>query len=139
MVGVHVKLLALVGIAGLARCKHHVQKLVNAAIYELLCDFPSFQRLQKLLGAVTAGCGHFQVRTGTDALGKVVVCAPVGHNEAGEAPVVTKNMLQKMFILIGIDAVDHIVGRHDGLGIRFLHRDFKAGEVDLTQRPLIHD
>ena len=43
-----------------------------------------------------------------------------------------------MPVLIGVGAVDTVVGRHDGLGVPLLHRDLKAGEVDLTQGALVH-
>ncbi len=69
----------------------------------------------------------------------VIGAAPVGHHEALEAPLIPEDLLEQMRILVSIHAVDPVVGGHDGLGATLLHRDLKPGEIDLPQRPLVHD
>ena len=75
---------------------------------------------------VAAGGGHLQVGARPDALHVVVGAAPVGHHKAVEAPLVPEDLLEQVPVLIGVGAVDAVVGRHDGLGVPLLHRDLKA-------------
>ena len=44
-----------------------------------------------------------------------------------------------MVIFIGVDAVDLIVGGHDGLRLAFLYGDLKTAGIDLAKRPFIYD
>ena len=73
-----------------------------------------------------------------DALHVIVGAAPVGDNGTLVAPVVHQNVLQEVLAFVGINAVDLVIGAHDGLGLAFLHGNLKAGEVDLTEGTLVH-
>ena len=68
----------------------------------------------------------------------VVGSTPVGDHSALVAPVVDQNVLQEVLVFVGVNAVDLVVGAHDGLGLAFLYGNLKTGEVDLTEGTLIH-
>ena len=44
-----------------------------------------------------------------------------------------------MGVLVGVGAVDEVVGGHNGLGLCLFDHDLKAGQVQLAQGALIHD
>ena len=68
----------------------------------------------------------------------VIISAPVGDHKAVKAPFGAEDFFQQVGVFIGVNAVNHIVGRHDGLGMSFLHGNLKAGEVDFPQGTLVH-
>ena len=136
--GVHVKGFALEAVHGLTGGEHHVQQLVYPHVHLLLADAALVDRLHQLVGAVAAGGGHLQMGAGPNAVHKIVAGAPVGHHEAVEAPGVPKDFLEKLLVFVGVDAVDHVIGGHDGLGMALGDGDLKIGEVDLPQRALVH-
>ena len=61
-----------------------------------------------------------------------VTTAPV------EAPILPQDVLQEMGVLVGVGAVDEVVGGHDGLGPGLLDHDLEAGQVQLPQGALVH-
>ena len=139
VVGFHIEGLALPGVDRLARGEHHVEQLVDPDVDLGLGDPAVRDRLHELARAVAAGGGHLEVGARAHALDEVVVRAPVGHDEAVEAPGVAQDLLQEVGVFVGVDGVDHIVGGHDGLGAPLAHGDLEVGEVDLAQGALVHD
>ena len=69
----------------------------------------------------------------------VIGAAPVGDHGAVKAPIVPQDLLKKMGVFVGIDAVDHVVAGHDGLGFALGNSDFKVGQVQFPQGALIQD
>ena len=44
-----------------------------------------------------------------------------------------------MGVLVGVGAVDKVIGGHDGLGLRLLDHHLEAGQVNFPQGALVHD
>ena len=65
-----------------------------------------------------------------------MVGAPVGHDDALEAPLVTQHVGQQPVILGGVHAVDTVVGAHDGPRLGGLDDVFEGRQVDLAQGAL---
>ena len=87
---------------------------------------------------VQTGSGHFQVGAGSDALHVIVGSAPVSYHHAVVFPVAPEDIDQKVSALIGIGAVDLVVGSHDGLYAAFFDSDLELGQIELAQSPFIH-
>lgn len=79
---------------------------------------------------------HFEVEAGVQGGHAVVVSAPVGHDDALEAPLVAQHVGQQPVILGGVHAVDTVVGAHDGPRLGGLDDVFEGRQVDLTQGAL---
>ena len=79
------------------------------------------------------------MRAGPYAVDKVIAGAPVGDDKAVKAPGIPEDFLQKMGIFIGINAVDHIVGAHDGFRMALANGNLKIGEIQFPEGPLVHD
>ena len=62
-----------------------------------------------------------------------MVGAPVGHDDAIEAPFVAQHVGQQPVILGGVHAVDTVVGAHDGPRLGGLDDVFEGRQVDLAQ------
>ena len=99
-------------------------------------------------GAVLDG-GHDAVYFILHArLHKVVACldsvhgaflvAPVSHDYALEAPLVTKYGGQEIVALLGKDPVDLVVRAHDRPRVGFADSDLESLEVKFTQSPDVH-
>ena len=67
---------------------------------------------------------------GFDAGGR----APIGHHEAGIAPVALEHAGEQRGILTGIAAVDLVVGGHDRAGRAAIDRDLEGEQVAFAQR-----
>ena len=61
---------------------------------------------------------------------------PVGGHKAVEAPLVTEDSGEKVFVLGSTMTVDKVVRGHDCPGICFFHDDLEGFQVDLTDRTL---
>ena len=119
--------------------QHQLQQLVQPGVHVRFRNFAAFHGLHQLPDGVVAGEGHLQRGAVLHAEGVVVGAAPVGDDGALEAPVLPQDVLEQMGVLVGIGAVDEVVGGHDGLRLCLFDHDLKAGEVDLPQGALVHD
>ena len=121
------------------RCENRVQKLIDARIQVFHGKISALNSLNQLSRRTEARCGHLQVGTCLDSCDMIVGSAPVGDYKSVKSPVAAKDILEKMHALIGILAVDLVVGRHDGAGLGLVDGQLEAGQIDLTERALIYD
>ena len=117
--------------------EHQFQHLVEAGVHVGLGNFAVLYGLHQLPDGVAAGTGHFEGGAVFHAEGVVIGAAPVGDDSPVEAPVLPQNVLQQVGILVGVGAVDEVVGGHDGLGLCLFHHDLEAGQIQLPQGALI--
>ena len=76
---------------------------------------------------------HFQIQACIQGGPTVMIGAPVGHDDALEAPFVAQHVGQQPMVLCGMHAVDAVVGAHDGPRLGLLDDVFEGREVDLAQ------
>lgn len=117
--------------------EHQFQHLVEAGVHVGLGNFAALYGLHQLPDGVAAGAGHFEGGAVLHAEGVVIGAAPVGDDSPVEAPVLPQNVLQQVGILVGVGAVDEVVGGHDGLGLCLFHHDLETGQIQLPQGALI--
>ena len=77
-----------------------------------------------------------QVVAGLGGLHGAGLVAPVGHDDALEAPLVAEDRGEEVELLLGVLAVELVVGGHDGPGIGLLHGDLEVLQVDLAEGAL---
>ena len=58
---------------------------------------------------------------------------PVGHDQSVEAPLPAQDHLEQLGRLGGVDAVDEVVGSHDGGGAGLAHADLEGAQVEVAQ------
>ena len=83
---------------------------------------------------MTAGLPPHEIPVGAD----ITHCPVVGDHITVEAPLIPKDVLQKVFICAARHARNAIVGCHDGLGLPFPEAAFKDGQEVFPQRCLVH-
>ena len=138
MVGVGIEL-AGCGVHRRFGGEHQLQQFIQPGVHICLGDLAGLHRLHQLPDGVPAGGGHFQRRAVLYAKGVVVAAAPVGDHCAVKAPVPAQDIHEQVGVLVGVGAVDKVIGGHDGLGLRLLDHHLEAGQVDLPQGALVHD
>ena len=116
--------------------QHQVQQFLYPLVDDFLADSSILHGLQKLTGAVVPGGRHFQVHPSANALNKIITAAPIGDCHAVESPFPAKNIVQ-MGVLIGVDAIDLIVGGHHGFGLPFFDGNLKICQVQLSKRSFV--
>ena len=121
------------------RCENRVQKLIDARIQVFHGKISALNSLNQLSRRTEARCGHLQVGTCLDSRDMIVGSAPVGDYKSVKSPVAAKDILEKMHALVGILAVDLVIGRHDGTGLGLIDGQFETCQIDLAKRALIHD
>ena len=119
--------------------ERQVDDLVHARVDVLLAEGAGGHGVQELADGAQAGGGHLEGGAGRHSGGVVVGAAPVGDDGAVKAPLLAQDVVQQVRVLVGVGAVDEVVGAHDGLGLRLAHHDLKGREVDLAQRALVQD
>ena len=77
-----------------------------------------------------------QVVAGPCGLDRTGLVAPVGHDDTLVAPLVAEDTGEQVVLLLGVLAVELVVGGHDGPGIGLLDGDFEVLEVDLAEGTL---
>ena len=77
-----------------------------------------------------------QVVAGLGGLHGAGLVAPVGHDDTLESPLVPENGGQEVQLLLGIFAVELVIGGHDGPGFGLLHGDLEILQVDLAEGAL---
>jgi hypothetical protein len=80
---------------------------------------------------------HLQVQAGGQGGDPVVDRAPVGDDQAVEAPLATQDGGEQPGVLGGVHPVDLVVGAHHRPWLVLGDGALKAGEVDLAKRPLV--
>ena len=138
MVCLHIKRFSFQHINRFSCRKHDIQQFIHANIHFPLGNAAFPHCFYKLVRAISAGRRHFQMAACPYSFNKVVVCAPVRNYKTVKSPVIPQDLLQKVGVFIGVDPVDHVVGRHDGFRMPFFYGNFKVGQVDFTKRALIH-
>ena len=70
--------------------------------------------------------------------GHILGGKPVGHHNTLKAPLVTGCRLDEVMAVCGVQAIDQVVGGHDGKRLGLFDSNLKAFQVDLTERSLTH-
>ncbi|GAB4057498.1 hypothetical protein GCM10028775_61060 [Catellatospora paridis] len=83
------------------------------------------------------GAGHGQVETGAYGGDAVHDRAPVGHDQAHEAPLVAQHLREQPVVLRGVHPVDAVVRAHDGPRLGLLHDPLERAQVHLAQGALV--
>ncbi len=65
--------------------------------------------------------------------------APVGEDEAFEAPGVFEDVVEEVLVFAGPVAVDLVVGAHDGGCVGDVEADFEGEEIGLAHGALVED
>ena len=119
--------------------EHQFQQLLQPGVHVRFGDLAGLHRFHQLPDGVPAGGGHFQRRAVLYAEGVVVAAAPVGDHCAVKAPVPAQDIHEQVGVLVGVGAVDKVIGGHDGLRLRFLDHHLETGQVNFPQGALVHD
>ena len=119
--------------------KYQIKKLIYTLVNILLADLSALYACNQLSCCVKTWGRHFQSGTVFHTKGMIVGRAPVCDNRAVKPPLVTENILQKMLILVGINAIYLVVAAHYGFGIALFNGNFKACKVNLTKCSLIYN
>ena len=82
------------------------------------------------------GAGLHQVIAGGGGFDGTRLVAPVGHHDALVAPFIAEDRGEEVLLLLGVFAVDLVVGGHHRPGLAFLDGNLEVLEVDLAQGPL---
>ena len=138
MVSFDIKLLA-VALSSLCGSQYRVQQLVHAGVQIFHGKGSVLDCLHQFPRGAESGSGHFQIRTGLDCRHVIIRSAPVGDHKSVVIPVTAKDFLKQMHTLVGILAVDLVVGSHDRAWFRLINCHFKSGQIDLAQGALIND
>ena len=102
-----------------------------------LVQRPGPHRLDDRAVAVAQLRRHLEVEPGGDRGGPVVHRAPVGDDQAVEAPLLAQHLGQQPVVLGGVDAVDLVVGAHHRPRLGQRDHPLEGRQVDLAQRPLV--
>ena len=121
------------------RRQDRVQKLIYARVEVFHGKAAVLYRFDKLSRGTESRRGHLQIRARLDSRDMVVRAAPVGDHEFVIAPLPPKDLFEEVHALIGVFPVDLVVRGHDGAGLRLVDRHLEPRQVDLAERPLIHD
>ena len=128
-----------------ARLRHHEEDVKRHLVDSRLGNLPGLDRLddRKLLGLGIVVELDLVAAVHLDAAAVVggelvgVLPAPVGLDEALEAPAVAQDAGLQVLVLGSPDSVDLVVGRHHAKDARILHRRAERGEVDFVERPQV--
>ena len=101
--------------------------MVHAAVQLFGSQFAVFYGPNQRPGGVVSGGGHFQIGSGGGALYGIVGAAPVGDYDPVESPFAAQDILEKVAVFVGVNAVDLIVAAHDGMGAALFDCDFESG------------
>ena len=134
MVGVQVHRIRLAQCGGRGR---HVEHLLGAGAHRRLVKLPRPGGRHDLARPVQAGAGHLQRASRPGRVDRAVRAAPVGHDHPVEAPFGAQDLGEQVRVLVGVGAVDAVVGAHERARRRLAHHDFEGRQVDLPHGPLI--
>ena len=134
MVGLQVHRIRLAQCGGRGR---HVEHLLGAGAHRHLVQLPRPGGGHDLARPVQAGAGHLQRASRPCSVDSAVRAAPVGHDHAVETPFGAQDLSEQVRVLVGVGAVDAVVGAHERARRRLAHHDFEGRQVDLPHGPLI--
>ena len=103
-----------------------------------LFDLTGLHGGNEILGVHEFGAGHLEIETVVAGGDAVVSRIPVGHEDALKTPLALEHLDVEEVVLRGVDAVDQVVGVHDGVDVGFGNRSFKRGEIDFAHGALVH-
>jgi hypothetical protein len=83
--------------------------------------------------------GHHEVEPAVRGRGGRLRREPVRHHQTAPAPLALEDPVVDRPVLGRGDAVDVVVGRHHRPRVGVLDRDLERQQVELAQRPLVHD
>ena len=121
------------------RRQDRVQKFVHARIEIFHGKAAVLYCFDKLSRGAEARRGHLEIGARLYCRDMVVRAAPVGDHEFVIAPLPSKDLFEEVHALIGVFPVDLVVRSHDGAGLRLVDRHLESRQVDLAERPLVHD
>ena len=55
-----------------------------------------------------------------------------------QAPLPAENVLQQVMVMAAVFSAEPVVGSHQRLRLSLFHRGLEAGEIELSERPLVH-
>ena len=84
------------------------------------------------------GAGHLEIETVVAGGDAVVGRVPVGHENALESPLALEHLEIEEVVLRGVDAVDQVVGVHDGVDVGLGDGGFEGGQIDFAHGALVH-
>ncbi len=102
-----------------------------------LFDRAILDRGQQSLGVHEARIGHFQVEAVVGSADGVVGGVPVGHENALETPLALEHLEVEKLVLGGMNAVDEVVGVHDGVDVALGDGGLEGRQVDLAHGALV--
>ena len=131
----------VIGLAGDMRLRgqNQIQQSIHLLIQNGFFQFPFPDSLYNVPIGLTVGGGHFQSTALPDGLHPVIIAAPVRNYHAVEVPFSVENVPQQMGMLMGIDAVNPVVGGHQRSDAALFYRHFKGWQVDLPEGTFIHN
>ena len=117
--------------------EHEIDDAVDHFVQLLLFERAVGDRRLDLGLIILARRGHLEVGPRLDAGHPVHARAPVGDDEALEAPFVAEHLLLQPLVLRAILAVEAVVRVHDRPRLSLFDRDLVLSEIDFAQRALV--
>ena len=117
----------------------HVHDLLGASVDVGLVEASLGDGRDDLARTVQAGSGHLEAASGAHRRDGVVGSSPVGDDQAVKAPLRAQDIRQQVRVLVGVRAVDEVVGAHDGARVGTAAHNFEGGEVDFAHRTFVDD
>ncbi len=82
--------------------------------------------------------GHLQIEACVRGRNPIVRRAPVGHQNAIEAPFLFKDHVVQKIVLRHVSAVDQIVGIHNSASLGLFHGSLERGKINFPQRSFVY-
>ena len=127
------------GVGLLCSGEGHVHDLLGASVDVGLVEASLGDGRDDLARPVQAGSGHLEAASGAHRCDGIVGSSPVGDDQAVKAPLRAQDIRQQVRVLVGVRAVDEVVGAHDGARVGTAAHDLEGGEVDFAHRPFVDD
>ncbi len=85
--------------------------------------------LLNLLVVIGTHKRHLQIQSGRDTGNAVVHRTPVGHHKPVESKLGAQHVGEQPLVVARIDALDTVVGAHDGPGLHLFEYSLKGGKI----------
>ena len=135
-------------LAGRTGVAQHVQRIhdgdhafdfhIDVAFLDLAVLDGFLQRIREIVIIEVRRHRHLNVHADLGTGLGVTHRAPIGDDEAVETVFTAQNVVKQLPVFTAFDAVDEIVGAHDGEHAAILHRRLESRQVDLAQCPLAY-